>query len=162
VANRLPPVTARPTGYSTLMAAPVTNSIDIQAPVRRVLEVVSDVENTDRWAHEARSAEIVARGDDGRPSRLVVTLGAIGFTTTATYDLTYTDASVTLTCVEGALIKASTISYTASDSGGGTTHLEMSSTMDVTVPVPQWGLNRAMRRSAAKNLESVRKAAEAA
>ena len=154
-------MTVGPNGYSTLMAPPVTNSIDIQAPVQRVLEVVTDLENTDRWANEARSAEIAARAEDGRPSRIVVTLGAIGFTTTATYDVTYTDASLTLTCVEGALIKESTISYTAHEKGEGTTHLEMSSTMEVTVPVPQWGLNRAMRRSADKNLESVRKDAEA-
>ena len=142
------------------MAEPVTSSVTIDAPVERVIEVISDLENTDRWANEAQSAEVLDRQDDGRPSRIKVTLGAIGFSTAATYEVVYGPGSVTLTCVEGALIRESTIRYTASEDGGRT-HLEMSSTMKVSVPVPEWGLKMAMRNSAEKNLESVKKDAEA-
>jgi len=146
-------------GYSGGMAGPVKETISISAPVATVIDVVADLENTDRWANEARSAEVVRRDDDGRPTRIVVTLGAIGFTSPSTYDVTYTDTSVTLTCVEGKLISESTIVYEAAESGAGT-ELTMTSTMEVTVPVPQWGLERAMKRSAAKNLASVKKDAE--
>jgi carbon monoxide dehydrogenase subunit G len=142
------------------MAGPVKETISIAAPVATVLEVVADLENTDRWANEAKSAEVVRRDDDGRPTRIVVTLGAIGFTSSSTYDVTYTDTSVTLTCVEGKLISESVIAYEAAESGSGT-ELTMTSTMEVTVPVPQWGLERAMKRSAGKNLASVKKDAEA-
>lgn len=142
------------------MAEPVTESVTIQAPVDRVIEMVSHLENTDRWANEARSAEVQEKGDDGRPTRIKVTLGAIGFTTTATYAVTYTPTSVTLDCVEAGLIRESRIAYTASDRGDGTTDLQMSSSMVVTVPVPQWGLTRAMRTSARKNLESIRRDSE--
>lgn len=141
------------------MAGPVKESISVAASVPTVLGVVADLENTDRWANEARSAEVVEHGADGRPARIVVTLGAIGFTTTATYEVAYTDTSVTLTCVAGKLISASTIEYEAAESGEGT-QLTMTSTMEVTVPVPEWGLERAMSRSARKNLESVKKDAE--
>ena len=78
------------------------------------------------------------------------------------YEVAYTDDSVTLTCIEGKLIKESVISYVAHDEGDGTTRLDMTSTMEVTVPVPQWGLKRAMHSSADKNLASVKKDAEAA
>jgi carbon monoxide dehydrogenase subunit G len=143
------------------MAGPVKESISIHAPVATVIGVVSDLENTDRWANEARSAEVLARGDDGRPAQIKVTLGAIGFRTAATYDVEYTDMSVTLTCSGdgGRLISASVISYEAAESGEGT-ELTMTSTMDVTVPVPQWGLERAMASSARKNLASVKADAE--
>jgi carbon monoxide dehydrogenase subunit G len=143
------------------MAGPVKETISIAAPVATVLEVVADLENTDRWANEAKSAEVVRRDDDGRPTRIVVTLGAIGFTSPSTYDVTYTDTSVTLTCVDGKLISESVITYEAAESGAGT-ELTMTSTMEVTVPVPQWGLERAMKRSAGKNLASVKKDAERA
>jgi carbon monoxide dehydrogenase subunit G len=143
------------------MAGPVKETISIAAPVATVLEVVADLENTDRWANEAKSAEVVRRDDGGRPARIVVTLGAIGFTSPSTYDVTYTDTSVTLTCVEGKLISESVITYEAAESGSGT-ELTMTSTMEVTVPVPQWGLERAMKRSAGKNLASVKKDAERA
>jgi len=142
------------------MADPVRNSITINAPAQRVLEVVSDLENTDRWANEAKSADVVARDDTGRPQRIRVVLGAIGFTDTSVYDVTYGDDSITLTCVEGQLVKESTIAYTAREQGDGTTHLDMSSTMEVTVPVPKWGLKRAMHSSADKNLTSIKKDAE--
>ena len=139
----------------------MTRSVTIQAPVPTVMAVVADLENTDRWANEAKSADVKERDDEGRPSRIAVTLGAIGFTTTATYDVAYTDTSVTLECVDASLIDKSTIVYTAHDQGDGTTRLEMSSTMDVTVPgIPRWGLDRVMGASAEKNLESVRKDAE--
>lgn len=143
------------------MSEPVTESITIQAPVARVMELVSDLEDTDRWANEAQSAEVIERGEDGRPSKIIVTLGAIGFSTKATYTVSYTDTSVTLICVDGSLISESTIRYEATDQGDDTTVLEMSTTMEVTVPVPQWGLQQAMSRSSSKNLESVKKDAEA-
>ncbi|MFC5065224.1 SRPBCC family protein [Actinomycetospora atypica] len=135
-------------------------SISIAAPVARVIEVVSDLGNTDRWANEAKGAEILERGADGRPSKIKVTLGAIGFSTTASYDVTYTDSTVSIKGVDGKLIENSTIDYEAVESGAGT-ELTMTSVMDVTVPVPQWGLERAMSRSARKNLQSVKKDAEA-
>lgn len=144
------------------MSEPVRSSITIQAPVARVMELVSDLEDPDRWADEAQSAEVIERGDDGRPARIIVTLGAMGFTTTATYTVAYTETSVTLECVDASLIEQSTIVYEATDQGDGRTLLEMSTTMEVTVPVPHWGLEHAVRRSSEKNLESVRKDAEAA
>lgn len=144
------------------MADPVRNSVTISASVPTVIEVVSDLENTSRWANEAKEAKVVEKDDRGRPAKVRVTLGAIGFTDTSVYEVAYTDDSVTLTCVEGKLIKESVISYVAHDQGEGTTRLDMSSTMEVTVPVPQWGLKRAMHSSADKNLASVKKDAEAA
>ena len=126
-----------------------------------MIEVISDLENTDRWANEAKSAKVQEHDAQGRPTRIAVTLGALKFTTTATYEVTYTDSSVTLTCVDAKLIRESTIAYTASDAGDGHTHLEMSSTMEVTVKgVPRWGLERAMGSSAEKNLPSIKKDAE--
>lgn len=143
------------------MSAPVTRSVEIDAPVSRVIEVISDLENTDRWANEAKSAKVREKDDRGRPTRIVVTLGALRFTTDATYDVTYTDTSVTLSCVDARLIRESTIAYTADDLGSDRTRLEMASTMEVTVPgIPRWGLDRAMRSSAEKNLASIRKDAE--
>ena len=119
------------------------------------------LESTRASANEAKSAKIQEHDDQGRPIRIAVTLGALKFTTTATYEVTYTDTSVTLTCVDGKLIKESAIAYTARDLGDGNTHLEMASTMEVSVKgVPRWGLERAMGSSAEKNLQSIKKDAE--
>lgn len=142
------------------MADTVTESVTIRATRDRVIEMVSHLEDTDRWANEARSAQVQEKDDTGRPTRIKVTLGAVGFTTTATYAVTYTENSVTLECVEAGLIRRSRIVYTATERKDGRTDLEMSSSMVVTVPVPQWGLNRAMHSSARKNLESIRRDAE--
>lgn len=143
------------------MAGPVKESISIVASVPTVIGVVADLENTDRWANEAKSAEVLSRDADNRPSSIKVTLGAVGFRTAATYDVAYTDSSVTLTCSGdgGRLISSSVIAYEAAESGQGT-ELTMTSTVEVTVPVPEWGLERAMTRSARKNLASVKKDAE--
>ncbi len=143
------------------MAGPVKESISISAPVSTVIGVVSDLENPDRWANEAKSAEVQTHDADGRPASIKVTLGAVGFRTAATYDVAYSDSSVTLTCSGdgGRLISSSVITYEAAESGEGT-ELTMTSTMEVTVPVPEWGLERAMTRSARKNLASVKKDAE--
>lgn len=142
------------------MADPVQTSVTIQAPAEKVLEIVSDLENPARWANEAKSAEVETRGADGQPTRIVVTLGAIGFTTKATYDVTYTAGSVTMTCAEASLISESTIVYQVHDEGEGRTRLDMSVTMEVTVPVPRWGLEQAMKTGAEKNLRSVKADAE--
>lgn len=138
----------------------MVREVTINAPVEKVLEAVQDLENTDRWASEAKAASIRSRDDQGRPTRIVVTLGALRFTTDATYEVTYGDGSVTLTCVDARLIRESTIAYTAHDEGGGRTRLVMSSTMEVSVRVPRWGLDRAMGSSAEKNLASIKKDAE--
>ncbi|PVZ07725.1 SRPBCC family protein [Actinomycetospora cinnamomea] len=143
------------------MSKPVTRSIEIDAPVSRVVEVISDLENTDRWANEAKSARVTEHDEHGRPAKIDVTLGAIGFTTTSTYAVSYTDDAITLTCVAGKLIEESTIAYRIHSRGDGGSRVEMSSTMEVTVPVPRWGLERAMGSSAEKNLASIKKDAEA-
>lgn len=143
------------------MPEPVRNSVTIAAPVSTVIEVVSDLENTSRWANEAKEARILEKDDQGRPAKVRVVLGAIGFTDTSVYEVAYTDTSVTLTCVEGKLIKESVIGYVAHDEGDGTTRLDMSSTMEVNVPVPKWGLKKAMHSSADKNLASIKADAEA-
>lgn len=142
------------------MAEPVETSVTIDAPVSRVLEVVSDLENPRRWANEAQSADVKSHDDQGRPTRIVVTLGAIGFSTAATYDVVYEDAAITMTCVDASLIRESTIVYRFVDEGEGRTRLSQSVTMEVTVPVPQWGLRRAMRASQDKNLQAVKADAE--
>jgi hypothetical protein len=142
------------------VSKPVTRSIEIAAPVSRVMEVISDLENTDRWANEAKQAKVTEHDAQGRPSKIDVTLGAIGFTTTSTYAVSYTDESVTLTFVAGKLIEESTIAYRVQDLGDGRSRVDMSSTMEVNVPVPQWGLQRAMGSSAEKNLASIKKDAE--
>ncbi|GAA4925579.1 polyketide cyclase/dehydrase/lipid transport protein [Actinomycetospora succinea] len=142
------------------MTDPVVREVTIDAPVARVLEVVADLENTDRWANEAKSAKVKAHDDQGRPTRIVVTLGALKFTTDATYDVSYGDSAITLTCVDARLIRESTIDYRAHPEGERT-RLVMSSTMEVTVKgVPRWGLERAMGSSAEKNLASIKKDAE--
>jgi len=74
--------------------------------------------------------------------------------------VSYTDESVTLTFVAGKLIEESTIAYRVQDLGDGRSRVDMSSTMEVNVPVPQWGLQRAMGSSAEKNLASIKKDAE--
>lgn len=143
------------------MSEPVVREVTIDAPVSRVLEVISDLENTDRWANEAKSATVKAHDAQGRPTRIVVTLGALTFTTDATYDVTYGANAVTLTCVDARLIRESTIDYRAHADGEARTRLVMSSTMKVTVKgVPRWGLDRAMGSSAEKNLQSIKKDAE--
>jgi carbon monoxide dehydrogenase subunit G len=142
------------------VSKPVTRSIEIAAPVSRVMEVISDLENTDRWANEAKSAEVTGHDAQGRPSKIDVTLGAVGFTTTSTYAVSYTDESVILTFVAGRLIEESTIAYRVQDLGDGRSRVDMSTTMEVNVPVPRWGLERAMGSSAEKNLASIRKDAE--
>ena len=135
--------------------------VTIDAPASRVLEVVADLENTDRWANEAKSAKVQAHDDQGRPTRIVVTLGALKFTTDAIYEVTYGDGAITLTCVDARLIRESTIDYRAHAEGEARTRLVMSSTMEVTVKgVPRWGLERAMGSSAEKNLASIKKDAE--
>ncbi|HEY2221558.1 MAG TPA: SRPBCC family protein [Actinomycetospora sp.] len=143
------------------MAGPVKETIAIAAPVPIVIGIVADLENPDRWANEAKGADVRAHDAEGRVSSIKVTLGAVGFTTSATYDVAYTDSSVTLTCSGdgGRLISSSVIAYEAAESGEGT-ELTMTSTMEVTVPVPDWGLERAMKRSAHKNLASVKADAE--
>jgi len=142
------------------VSKPVTRSIEIAAPVSRVMEVISDLENTDRWANEAKSARVTEHDAQGRPSKIDVTLGAIGFTTTSTYAVSYTDDAVTLTFVAGKLIEESTIAYRVHDLGDGRSRVDMSSTMQVNVPVPRWGLDRAMGSSAEKNLASIKRDAE--
>lgn len=142
------------------MAEPVETSVTIDAPASRVMEVISDLEKPERWANEAKSAEVQSHDDGGRPTRIVVTLGAIGFTTAATYDVTYGEDTVTMHCVDASLIRESTIVYTVHAESDERTRLDMAVTMEVTVPVPQWGLRQAMRSSQDKNLAGVRKDAE--
>lgn len=129
------------------MADESTQSITIDAPSARIMDVIADFDSYPEWAQAIKSTEVLERFEHGRPKqvRLTVDAGPVKDEYTLEYDWSADGSSVSWSLVKGQMQKAQDGSYTLrSASGGGT---EVTYRLSVQLAIPMIGL---LRRKAEK------------
>ena len=118
------------------MADKTTQSIVIDAPAARVMDVIADFEAYPQWTNAVKSVDVLERGADGRGAHVRFDLDA-GIVKD-TYELTYTWAAdgsaVSWSLVKGQMQKAQEGSYTLREQGGST-EVRYSLAVDLAIPM---------------------------
>jgi hypothetical protein len=128
----------RASRYAPNMADKTTSSISIAAARPDVMAVIADFAAYPQWAAAVRSAEVAARGADGRPSLVRFSLDA-GMIKDS-YGLSYTwgNSGVRWDLAEpGSVISAMTGGYSLADDPRGT---EVTYDLSVDLRVPLLGM----------------------
>ncbi len=118
------------------MSEQTSSTIVIEATATAVMREIADLESYPEWTGSVRSVEVLARNDDGRPSRATFVLDA--GVVKDTYTLEYTwhgDASVSWTLVEAQMLTAMDGSYRLTDQGDEGTGVEYVLTLDLKMPM---------------------------
>ena len=121
---------------SAPMAEQTTQSIVVNAPAAKVLEVIADFDSYPEWARAVKAVEVLATSEVGRGEhvRFVLDAGMVK----DTYELCYTWApdgsSVRWELVKGQLPKSHRGSYTLRERDGGT-EVTYALAVDLTMPI---------------------------
>ncbi len=127
------------------MADRTTSSISIAANGPDVMAVIADFAAYPQWASAVRSAEVVARGADGRPSLVRFSLDAGMIKDSYGLSYEWDDSGVRWDLAEpGSVIRAMTGGYSLADGSRGT---EVTYDLSVDLRVPLLGM---LKRKAEK------------
>jgi ribosome-associated toxin RatA of RatAB toxin-antitoxin module len=142
------------------MADQATQQMVVGASPERTWEVLTDFESYPTWAHDLKSAEVVARDDQGRAAEVAFRAAAMGRSTSYRLRYDYTKAPEVLAwrLVQGDITRKLDGSYELDPVDGEpdrtevTYHLEV----DLVVPVPGFVKRRAESRILSTALRSLR------
>ena len=133
------------------MANRTESSTQVDAAPRDVLAVIADFDAYPTWADAVKETEVLAKGADGRASRVRFSLdaGAIKDTYVLEYDWDVDDAgvgTVSWSLVRATLLKGLTGSYALARTAGGT---KVTYDLEVDLTMPMIGM---LKRKAEKHI----------
>ncbi|MCB0967107.1 MAG: SRPBCC family protein [Ilumatobacter sp.] len=130
------------------MAETATESITIAAPLDKVWEIATDLEQYPIWTHDVKEVVITSRDDEGRPHEVEFRTSALGRSTHYTLEYDYTSAPKKLawSMVKGDIQRSidGAFSFQPTDDGG--THVQYDLAIELVVPLPGFVKRRAERR----------------
>jgi len=117
------------------MADQTSSSIVIAAAPAVIMDVIADLEVYPQWSDGVQSVEVLAEYEDGRPAdaRFVLEAGPIKDTYELEYD--WQDESVSWTLTKGDVLKALDGTYALRDNGDGTTTVDYTLAVDLSIPM---------------------------
>ncbi|WP_054813285.1 SRPBCC family protein [Nocardia arizonensis] len=119
------------------MADRTQRSILIEAPSRRVMAVIADLESYPEWVSAAKSVEVLETGVGGRArtARFVLDAGVVKDTYVLSYSWRADCKAVSWHLVSGELQKAQDGTYELLDRPDGTTQVVYELTVDLNIPM---------------------------
>jgi uncharacterized membrane protein len=120
------------------MADESTQRTVIDASLDRVWDVLTDFDAYPAWAHDLKSAEVVAHDDEGRPLEVAFRAAAMGHSTSYTLRYDYSKAPQVLAwrMVAGDLTRKLDGSYELSPADGDPARTEVVYNLQVELAVP--------------------------
>ncbi len=126
------------------MAISEAREVVIEATREEILDVIADFESMTQWSSQTQSAEVVERGDDGRPSVVRMKVKSVGVTDEQVVAYTWGENTVSWTLVSSTQQRAQDGSYTLTPQGAAT-RVKFEITIDPLVPLPGFLLKRASK-----------------
>ncbi|HUG83878.1 MAG TPA: SRPBCC family protein [Euzebya sp.] len=138
----------------------VQESVDINAELGAVYDVIGDVESYPEWLDEFKDAEVLATREDGWAERARFTLASMGLSINMVLAYTYTDTRMSWELVEGDMVHRNDGAYDLVDNGDGTTTLTYELLVETNVPLPGMVRKRLARKTVLDSLKAIKQRAE--
>ncbi len=138
------------------MAISEAREVVIEASPEEILDVVADFESMTQWSSQTQSAEVVERGEDGRPSVVKMKVKSVGVTDEQVVAYTWGENTVSWTLVSSTQQRAQDGSYTLTPQGAAT-RVKFEITIDPLVPLPGFLLKRASKGAIEVATDGLRK-----
>jgi len=116
----------------------VSESIQIDADLGAVFEVVGDFEAYPDWQEEFTDAEVLETGDDGWGTKARYKMSAMGITITMVLAYTYSDTEMSWRLVESDKLQRNDGAYRMADLGDGGTELTYELEIESNLPLPSF------------------------
>jgi len=118
------------------MADETSGSIDIDADPATIMNVIADLTVYPDWSDGVKNVEVLTEYEDGRPgdARFAVESGPIKDSYVLAYEWNG-DESVSWQLTEGGVLTAMDGSYTLTDNGDGSTHVDYRLMVGLSIPM---------------------------
>ena len=127
------------------MAIKESRDIVIEASPEEILDVIADFQAMPEWSEPHQSAEVLATGDDGRPSQVKMKVKVAGITDEQVVAYTWAADAVSWTLVSSSQQKSQDGKYTLIPQGERRPWSSSSFLLDPNVPLPGFVLKRAVK-----------------
>jgi ribosome-associated toxin RatA of RatAB toxin-antitoxin module len=138
------------------MAIEESREIVIEATPEEILDVIADLEALSEWSPAHQSAEVVERGDDGRPSVAKMKVKAAGISDEQVVAYTWGDNTVSWTLISAGQQRAQDATYTLTPEGAKT-RVRFDISIDPVVPLPGFLVKRSIKGIMGTSTEGLRK-----
>lgn len=138
------------------MAVRDSREVVIEATLKEVLDVLTDVDSSPDWCPQFRSVEVVETYKDGRAKRVKISAGAAGMSDDCEFEYVWGDNTVVTTMVESRLLKAQKTSYTLTPAGDKT-KVRFDLEIDPAIPMPGFLLKRTLKGAMETATDGLRK-----
>ena len=128
-------------GYRSGVAITETREVVIAATPDEIMDVLVDLESLTEWSSAHQKVEVLARDDQGRPSKSRQVVKVVGVNDEQVLDYVMHDDGVSWTLVSSKQQRAQDARYTLTPEGDSTrVHFEL--TVDPLVPLPGFLIRR--------------------
>jgi uncharacterized membrane protein len=138
------------------MAIKESREVVIEASPEEILDVIADFESMTQWSSQTRSAQVVERGDDGRPSVVKMKVKSVGITDEQVVAYTWGENTVSWKLVSSTQQRSQDGIYTLIPEGQNT-RVKFGITIDPLVPLPGFLLKRASKGAIEVATDGLRK-----
>ena len=142
------------------MAERTEGTIEIEASPEEILEVIADFDAYPDWVDGIRRAEILDRGDDGRPARVAFEFSAMGFSASYTLRYEWDDDGVRWTTEEASGAVKDVQGEYSLDPLNGDTKVGYRLAVDLAVKLPSFVKRRADKQAIQTALEGLKRRVE--
>jgi ribosome-associated toxin RatA of RatAB toxin-antitoxin module len=144
------------------MAEQTQGTIEIEATPSEIMEAIADFEAYPDWVDGIKSAEVLERGDDKRPTQVAFEFSAMGFS--ATYTLLYEyrpeDLGVSWTTLEASGAVKDVEGEYVLDPLNGDTEVTYRLAVELGVPVPGFLKRQGDKKAIKTALQGLKKRVE--
>lgn len=88
------------------MAVSDSREVVIEATLKEILDVLTDVDSSPEWCPQFQSVEVVETYEDGRAKLVKISAGAAGMSDDCEFEYIWGDNTVVTTMVKSHLLKA--------------------------------------------------------
>ena len=129
------------------MADQATETMEIAAPVERILDVLLDFDAYPTWARDLKGVTVEARDDEGRGREVTFRAAAMGRSTSYTLRYEHDDGRLSWELVRGDIMRKLDGSYRLEPvAGNGRTLVTYHLAVDLIVPLPGFVKRRAEQK----------------
>jgi hypothetical protein len=142
------------------MGMHTSGEIDVKSTPAAVIATIVDFSSYPEWSSAHRKAVVEETGDDGRPSRVRMTMSLVGISDEQVVDYTFdADERVIWSLVESTQQRSQEGSYVLTPTEEGT-HLVFELAVDLKIPVPGFLLNKAKKSASETATKGLKKRVE--
>lgn len=142
------------------MDEPIRRSITVAAKPERVLEILTDFSAYPNWQNDIEAAEIIARDEQGRPSRVKLAMVAMGIKSGLEISVRYPEEGIAWSLIHGDMMTHNETTYVVKENVSSGTEVALEMAIELKMKVPTFLVKQFISKGINESLQAIKQRAE--